>query len=153
MQIGEVLARDRHLDPLVPIFRAALLEALRRTRGVAEAREAGVERRPVDTLLLRGELADDLGPLVPAATTLARALGGRFELVDPDGHVLQRFSGLQRYAGGPGVAAFSAQGLIDLALLLGAAVAGAVGRWLAGGPVALPASIATAAGAVVLVTS
>lgn len=105
-----------------------------------EVRERAAEPRPADAVLLRGELVDDIGPFVPAATLLARALGGRFELLAPDGEVLQRFTGLQRYAGGPGVAAFSAQGLIDLARQLGASVAAAVGRWLAAGPAGLPAS-------------
>jgi hypothetical protein len=140
VHVGTIDVRDRHLDPLEPIFRAALVEALGRIPGVLEVRERAAEQRAADVVLLRGELIDDAGPFLPAATLLARALGGRFELVAPDGEVLQRFAGLQRYAGGPGVAAFSAQGLIDLARLLGVSVAAAVGRWLAAGPAGLPAS-------------
>lgn len=139
IHVGTIEARHPHLDPLEPIFRGALVEALGRIPGVIEVRERAAELRPADAVLLRGQLLDDVGPLVPAATLLARALGGRFELVAPDGEILQRFTGLQRYAGGPGVAAFSAQGLIDLARLLGVSVAQAVGRWLAAGPAGLPA--------------
>lgn len=140
VHVGRIDVPHPHLDPLEPIFRGALVEALARIPGVIEVRDGTVEPRPADAILLRGELLDDIGPLVPATTILARALGGRFELVGPDGEILQRFTGLQRYAGGPGVAAFSAQGLIDLARLLGTSVAAAVGRWLAAGPAGLPAT-------------
>ncbi len=122
----------------MPIFRAALLEALGRQPGVVEVLDGEPERRPADTVLLRGELSDNADPFLPVAAEPGRLLVGRFELVDPQGAVLQRFVGRQRYAGGPGVAAFSAQGLIDLARLFGATVAEAVGRWLAGVPLDLP---------------
>ncbi len=134
-----MVARARHLDPLLPIFRAALVDALRRQAGVLEALDGASEPRPADAVLLRGELADDADPFVPVAVEPGRTLAGRFEIVGPDGTVLQRFLGRQRYAGGPGVAAFSAQGLIDLARLFGVTVAETVGRWLAGLPLDRPA--------------
>lgn len=144
VQLGAIEPRARHLAPIVPIFRAALLDALRRTRGVAEAGEQVAAARPADAILLRGELADDASPLVPVATTArVRTLAGRFELLAPDDTVVQRFAGLQRYAGGPGVPAFSAQGWFDLAVEFGGTVAAAIGRWLEGGPAALPADSRT----------
>jgi hypothetical protein len=136
--VGPIPTRSRNLDPVLPIFRAALVDRLRALPGVVEALDGAPEPRPPDAVLLRGELADDTDPFVPVAAEAARTIAGRFELVGPDGGVLQRFVGRQRYAGGPGVAAFSAQGLIDLARLFGVTVAETVGRWLAGQPIERP---------------
>lgn len=138
VHVGSIVTRARHLDPLLPIFRGALVDTLRRQSGVLEALDGAPEPRPADAVLLRGELADDADPFVPVAAEPSRTLAGRFEILGPDGTVLQRFLGRQRYAGGPGVAAFSAQGLIDLARLFGVTVGETVGRWLAGQPIDLP---------------
>jgi hypothetical protein len=135
VQLGPTPTRSANLEPVLPIFRAALVDRLRTLPGVVEALDGVPEPRPVDALLLRGELTDNSDPFVPVAAEAARTIAGRFELVGPDGGVLQRFVGRQRYAGGPGVAAFSAQGLIDLAGLFGVTVAETVGRWLAGQPI------------------
>ncbi|MCX8099926.1 MAG: hypothetical protein N3D77_01655 [Geminicoccaceae bacterium] len=144
VQLGAIEPRARHLAPIVPIFRAALVEALRRTRGVVDAGDEAATARSADTILVRGELADDASPLVAVATTArVRTLAGRFELLAPDDTVVQRFAGLQRYAGGPGVPAFSAQGWFDLAVEFGGTVAAAIGRWLEGGAAALPADSRT----------
>lgn len=137
VHVGPIEARSRNVEPVLPIFRAALIDRLRTLPGVREALDGAPTPRPPDAVLLRGELVDDADPFVPVAAEPARTIAGRFELVGPDGVVLQRFVGRQRYAGGPGVAAFSAQGLIDLARLFGVTVAETVGRWLAGQPVDL----------------
>ncbi|MCS6879410.1 MAG: hypothetical protein N2038_00425 [Geminicoccaceae bacterium] len=139
VRLGRLDARARHLGPIVPIFRAALLEALARTRGVIEARDENGGLRPEDAVLLRGELADDARPFVAVALfAQSRALAGRFELLDAQDRVVQRFVALQRYAPGSGPV-FGARGLFDLAVELAATVAAAVGRWLEGGAAALPA--------------
>gem|GEM_PF-6821051 len=136
--VGPIEARSRNLERVLPIFRAALIDRLRTLPGLREVLDGAPEPRPLDAVLLRGELVDDADPFVRVAAEPVRTIAGRFELVGPDGAVLQRFVGRQRYAGGPGVAAFSAQGLIDLARLFGVTVAETVGRWLAGGSVDLP---------------
>jgi len=138
--VGPIEARSRNVERVLPIFRAALIDRLRTLPGVRDVVDGAPEPRPFDAVLLRGELVDDADPFVPVAAEPVRTVAGRFELVAPDGAVLQRFVGRQRYAGGPGVAAFSAQGLIDLARLFGVTVAETVGRWLAGQPIDLPRS-------------
>lgn len=141
--VGRLDTPVGHLGPLLPVFRAALIEALARTAGVLEAREESGGRRPEDAVLLRGELVDDASPFVTVGlSSQLRTLAGRFELVDPNDAVLQRFVALQRYAPGS-PPALGAKGLLDLAIAFAATVAAAVRRWLEGGPAALPADTRT----------
>ncbi len=135
--IGTIDAAKPEMAHLVPFFRAALIEQLRKEVGVETVLDPAPAQTAAGQALLSGQLTElDLGSaaarFIIGFGAGAQRLKGRFTLTSPMGRPLAEFASHETYSGGAGIGGLSVIGLEEFAQIYGTSTGVAVGRWLRG---------------------
>lgn len=135
--VGDVSAKDKLWDYLIPHFKRGLVEGLNEKKFFRAVGEALGEGGDQEAIVVTGWITEvDKGSaalrwIVGFGAGRAK-VSGTFEIKEPGGKTLARFSGRESYAGGAGIGGAGFLDMEDLMKRFGGTVAESVTRWAQG---------------------
>jgi len=137
--VGDIEAADPKTKNLAPYFRAALIEQLRKEKGLSTVIDDPKAAANENTFVVVGKLTEmDLGSaaarIIIGFGAGSQDLKGEFEMRSHEGATLAKYSGSESYAGGAGIGGFGSIALEELAQKFGTSTGAAMARWARGEP-------------------